>query len=143
VRDLLWTYVKAAGQWRYVYRAIDQFGQVIDVVPVLTGGILRRLAGSSNGLPGPRTSRRSRWSPTGRRSTRSCSTSWSRGPGSSEQYANDRIEADHDQLKRWLRALRGASAPGTAEEGGALVFVRRLTTTPPAGMRGVASRRGA
>jgi transposase-like protein len=24
--------VKAAGQWRSVYRAIDQFGQVIDVV---------------------------------------------------------------------------------------------------------------
>jgi len=26
------TYVKVAGQWRYVYRAIDQFSQVIDVV---------------------------------------------------------------------------------------------------------------
>ena len=25
------TYVKVAGQWRYVYRAVDQFGQVIDV----------------------------------------------------------------------------------------------------------------
>jgi transposase-like protein len=25
------TYVKIAGHWRYVYRAIDQFGQVIDV----------------------------------------------------------------------------------------------------------------
>ena len=25
------TYVKVAGQWRYVNRAIDQFGQVIDV----------------------------------------------------------------------------------------------------------------
>jgi len=25
------TYVKIAGQWHYVYRAIDQFGQVIDV----------------------------------------------------------------------------------------------------------------
>jgi transposase-like protein len=25
------TYVKVAGQWRYVYPAIDQFGQVIDV----------------------------------------------------------------------------------------------------------------
>jgi transposase-like protein len=25
------TYVKVAGRWRYVYRAIDQFGQVIDV----------------------------------------------------------------------------------------------------------------
>jgi transposase-like protein len=24
-------YVKVAGRWRYVYRAIDQFGQVIDV----------------------------------------------------------------------------------------------------------------
>jgi transposase, IS6 family len=23
--------VKVAGQWRYVYRVIDQFGQVIDV----------------------------------------------------------------------------------------------------------------
>ena len=25
------TNVKVAGQWRYVYRAVDQFGQVIDV----------------------------------------------------------------------------------------------------------------
>src|SRR5918912_322819 len=25
------TYVKVAGRWRYVYRAIDQYGQVIDV----------------------------------------------------------------------------------------------------------------
>jgi transposase-like protein len=25
------TYVKVAGHWRYVYRAIDQFGQMIDV----------------------------------------------------------------------------------------------------------------
>jgi transposase, IS6 family len=25
------TYVKVGGQWRYVYRAVDQFGQVIDV----------------------------------------------------------------------------------------------------------------
>ena len=25
------TYVKVTGRWRYVYRAIDQFGQIIDV----------------------------------------------------------------------------------------------------------------
>jgi transposase-like protein len=34
VEDRWWvdeTYVKIAGRWRYVYRAIDQFGQVIDV----------------------------------------------------------------------------------------------------------------
>jgi DDE domain len=29
------TYVKVAGRWRYVHRAIDQFGQVIDVrIPI-------------------------------------------------------------------------------------------------------------
>ena len=26
------TYVKVAGTWRYLYRAVDQFGQVIDVL---------------------------------------------------------------------------------------------------------------
>ena len=26
------TYVKVAGMWRYLYRAIDQFGQVVDVL---------------------------------------------------------------------------------------------------------------
>src|SRR5918992_4618949 len=29
------TYVKVVGRWRYVYRAIDQFGQVIDVFVLL------------------------------------------------------------------------------------------------------------
>jgi transposase, IS6 family len=45
------TYVKVAGQWRYVYRAIDQRGQIIDVLvssrrdfvaaPVLREGVSR------------------------------------------------------------------------------------------------------
>ncbi len=26
------TYLKVAGNWRYLYRAIDQFGQVVDVL---------------------------------------------------------------------------------------------------------------
>ena len=26
------TYVKVAGRWRYLYRAVDQYGQVIDVM---------------------------------------------------------------------------------------------------------------
>jgi transposase-like protein len=26
------TYVKASGRWRYLYRAVDQYGQVIDVL---------------------------------------------------------------------------------------------------------------
>jgi IS6 family transposase len=26
------TYVKVAGRWRYLYRAVDQYGQVIDML---------------------------------------------------------------------------------------------------------------
>jgi transposase-like protein len=40
------TYVKVAGRWVYLYRAIDQFGQVIDVL-VAEKRIWRPLAGSS------------------------------------------------------------------------------------------------
>ena len=47
VEDRWWvdeTYVKVSGRWRYVYRAIDQFGQVIDVYvsPRRDGGAARR-----------------------------------------------------------------------------------------------------
>jgi transposase-like protein len=45
------TYVRVGGRWRYVYRAIDQFGQVIDVY-VSRDGIRRRYGGSSNGPSG-------------------------------------------------------------------------------------------
>src|SRR4051795_1941979 len=40
------TYVKVAGVWCYVYRAVDQFGQVIDVY-VSPGSIWPRRDGSS------------------------------------------------------------------------------------------------
>jgi transposase-like protein len=42
------TYVKVAGRWVYLYRAIDQFGQVIDVLGS-EKRIWRPLAGSSPG----------------------------------------------------------------------------------------------
>jgi transposase, IS6 family len=43
------TYVKVAGQWRYVYRAVDQFGQVIDVF-ISSRARSEQLAVSSSGL---------------------------------------------------------------------------------------------
>ena len=52
------TYVKVASRWRYLYRAIDQYGQVIDVL-LTEHGTPPRHAGS---LPGP-------W-PMGRRRSR-------------------------------------------------------------------------
>jgi DDE domain len=63
------TYVKVAGRWRYVYRAIDQLGQVIDVSlspPSVTGG---RPAASSSTPSAPQGRGRWRSSPTSRRCT--------------------------------------------------------------------------
>jgi hypothetical protein len=73
------TYVKVAGQWIYLYRAIDQFGQVIEVLAAEIG-TWRPLDDSSpppssTGHPRPRSS------PTRRRSTRPSSRSWLRAPG--------------------------------------------------------------
>jgi hypothetical protein len=65
------TYVKVAGQWRYVYRAIDQFGQVIDVFVSARRDVnaarrfFERALGATRVIPW-------RSSPIKRRSTRSC-----------------------------------------------------------------------
>jgi transposase-like protein len=101
------TYVKVAGSWRYVYRAVDEHGQVIDVYvssrrnaaaaheffdralttaaiepdQVVTDQAATYLAVLEHRLP----------------------KAWHR----TERYANNRIEADHGQLKRWLRPMRG------------------------------------
>ena len=50
----VWTssmYVKVTGRWVYLYRAVDQFGQVIDMYASTSPGA-RRLVGSS-AMPGP------------------------------------------------------------------------------------------
>jgi len=74
------TYVKVAGQWRYVYRAIDQFGQVIDVF-VSRGATFEQLAASSSRPSARPSARRSRLSPTERRCTQVCWMSCYRRPG--------------------------------------------------------------
>ena len=65
------TYLKVAGRWRYLFRAIDQFGQFIDVFCRcgVTGGL--PTASSSGPSARPR-SRLLRSSPIRRRCTRRC-----------------------------------------------------------------------
>jgi transposase, IS6 family len=41
------TYVKVAGRWVYLYRAVDQFGQVIDVYASARRTARRRASSSS------------------------------------------------------------------------------------------------
>jgi transposase-like protein len=99
--------VRVAGRWRYVYRGIDQFGQVIDVfvtprrdakaarrcfqraigttkvlpVAVVTDRVATYRIVLEELVPGP----------------------WHR----TEQDANNRVEADHGRLKSRLGPMRG------------------------------------
>ena len=84
VGDRWWadeTYVKVAGHWRYVYRAIDKFEQVIDVLVSerRDAGAARRFferaIGSTKVTPTEVVTDRAR------RCTRRCSTNWRRRPG--------------------------------------------------------------
>jgi len=100
------TYVKVAGRWRYLYRAIDQFGQVIDVMVSEqrdTRTARRFFARALTCGPAPV------------EVTTDKAGAYLRVlddllPGAlhlTEQYANNPIEADHGRLKARLRPMRG------------------------------------
>jgi transposase-like protein len=100
------TYVKVAGRWRYVYRAIDQFGQVIDVFvsPRRDANAARQFFERAI-----RTTTRPVEVVTDRAPTypvvpeELLPAAWHR----TDQYANNRVEADHGRLKARLRSMRG------------------------------------
>jgi len=101
------TYVKVAGQWRYVYRAVDQFGQVVDVLVAAKRDMraarrfFERAVGTTKVTPGEVTTDQApvypavleELLPAARHRT--------------EQYGNNRIECDHGRLKARLRPMRG------------------------------------
>ncbi len=99
-------YVKVAGRWVYLYRAIDQFGQVIDVLV----SEKRDLAAS-----------RRLFTQALDQAPRPVEVTTDRAPAYLrvldallpaavhvvEQYANNPIETDHGRLKSRLRPMRG------------------------------------
>jgi transposase, IS6 family len=107
------TYVKVAGRWRYVYRAIDQHGQIIDVYVSASRDTqaARRfftMALGAHREPVEVVTDRA-WTlravvdeliPAAFHNT--------------EQYANNRIEADHGRLKSRLRPMRGLKRDDSA-----------------------------
>jgi transposase-like protein len=101
------TYVKVAGRWVYLYRAVDQFGQVIDVY----ASTRRDTEAARRFFQGARTSTGvvpveviTDRAPT---SPRVLEVLWPAAWHHVERYANNRVEADHAQLKRRLRPMRG------------------------------------
>ena len=100
------TYVKVAGRWRYVYRAVDQHGQIIDVLVSARRDIrsARRffaIALRAHGEPVEVVTDRApalraaidELIPTAFHNT--------------QRYANNRVECDHGRLKARLRPMRG------------------------------------
>jgi transposase-like protein len=109
------TYVRVAGRWRYVYRAIDQFGQVIDVFvspwrdATAARRFFERAMGSTKVTPVEVVTDRAPMYPVVLEALPPAA--WHR----TERYANNHIEADHGRLKARLRPMRGSSrtaAPG-------------------------------
>jgi transposase-like protein len=100
------TYIKVAGRWVYLYRAIDQFGQVIDVLMSQKRDLVATRRFFTRALEhGPRPSEAS----TDRASAypRVLDELLPSVCHVMEQYANNPIESDHGQLKSRLRPMRG------------------------------------
>jgi transposase, IS6 family len=111
------TYVKVAGQWRwrYVYRAIDQFGQVIDVFvsarrdATAARRFFDQAIGATKVTPIEVT--------TDQAPVYSAvledllPAAWHR----TDQYANNGIECDHGRLKARLRPVRGLKQDRSAK----------------------------
>ena len=110
VGDRWWvdeTHVKVAGRWRYVYRAVDQAGQVIDafVFPRRDAGAARRFfeqaLGAATRTPVEVVTDQAATYPVVLEEL--LPMAWHR----TDRYANNRIEADHGLLKAWLRPMCG------------------------------------
>ena len=100
------TYVKVAGRWTYLYRAIDQHGQVIDVqlsqrrdLAAARRFFARALRAGT--IPAEVTTDRAPAYP------RVLDELIPSALHIVEQYANNPIEADHGRLKARLRPMRG------------------------------------
>jgi transposase-like protein len=107
------TYVRVAGVWRYVYRAVDQYGQVIDVfvskrrnVPAAANFFETMLAGRER----PREVTTDLAAPL----LRVVDDLLPEVLHDTTQYANNRIECDHGRLKARLRPMRGLRTDRTA-----------------------------
>jgi transposase-like protein len=101
------TYVKVAGRWRYVYRAIDQFGQVIDVFvsarrdASAARRFFQRAIGTTKVAPVEVVTDQAATYPMVLAEL--LPAAWHR----TDRYANNRVECDHGRLKARLRPMRG------------------------------------
>jgi transposase-like protein len=108
------TYVKVNRVWRYVYRAVDQDGQVIDVLvstrrdAAAACRFFRRTLATLKVTPSEVVTDAAPVYPAVLDEL--IPSAWHHV----ERYVNNRIEADHSQLKHRLRPMRGLCTDRTA-----------------------------
>jgi transposase-like protein len=109
------THVKVNGVWRYVYRAIDQHGQVIDVLvsahrdAATARRFFQRALTMLKVTPSEVVTDAAPIYPTVLEEL--IPSAWHHV----ERHANNPIEADHSQLKHRLRPMRGLRTDRTAQ----------------------------
>ncbi len=101
------TYVKIAGRWHYLYRAVDQFGQVVDVYLSARRDAAAARQFFTQALSVTQTEATEvvtdRASAYARVIEDLLPAAWHH----IEQYANNPVECDHGRLKARLRPMRG------------------------------------
>jgi IS6 family transposase len=103
------TYVKVAGRWRYVHRAIDQFGQVVDVFvsrrrdATAARRFFEQAIGTTAVTPVEVVTDHAPVYPGVLEEL--ARAAWHR----TDHYANNRVEADHGRLKARLGRYAGSS----------------------------------
>jgi transposase-like protein len=107
------TYVKVRGVWRYVYRAVDQHGQVIDILVSARrdANAARRFFTRALTTATPTEVVTDAAPVYPRVLDELVPAAWHHV----EQYANNRIKADHSRLKQRLRPMRGLRTDRTAQ----------------------------
>ena len=107
------TYVKVAGKRRYVYRAVDQHGQIIDVLVSVRRDFraARRFFGAALRAHGEPVEVVTDRAPALRAAIEGLMPA---AFHNTEQYANYRVECDHGRLKARLRPMRGLKRDHTA-----------------------------
>jgi IS6 family transposase len=108
------TYVKVAGRWRYVYRAVDEYGQVIDVYVSARRDIAaaRRFFGAALAAHGEPDEVVTDLAAALETAIEDLVPDVFHN---TERYANNRVECDHGRLKARLRPMRGLKTDRTAQ----------------------------
>jgi transposase-like protein len=108
------TYVKVAGTWRYLFRAIDQFGQVVDVFlsPGRDASAARRFFAQA--IDRTRISLIEVTTDRYRLYPRVLDQLLPAAFHDTELHANNLLETDHGRLKARLRPMRGLKRDRTA-----------------------------